>query len=464
MPIVFLKYFRNFIKNEGFEMTETVVEHLEKAKLSRFHYGLLLLGCLIYGFTAMNVLLIGAVLTPIRREFQLDLVTTGLMLSTGYAGMFVGAFTCGVLADIIGRKKTLLFTISTMTTFTALNSLAPNVLAMGFLRFLAGIGLGGSLPQPGVYVSEYIPAKYRGRFLGLVEASWVWGALSSLAFPFFLIPAYGWRPTFLVALIPIFLIPIVAFLAPESLRFLQLKGRTDEAINLLRKYQLVPKDFSGIAFSTQSTQKRFELFTSLKQLWSPTYWRRTALLWVSWAVLVYTYHGIFIWLPDTYSRPPLSFDVVKSLFWVFIVTLAQVPGYYSAALLLDSVGRKKVFIVYLMMAGIGSLLLGLARDINSILFFSMTISFFNLGAWSALYTYTPELYPTGVRGTGSGAAASIGRVAGIIAPTATPLLYTYGGLAAAFTIFALAHFFGAITVVLLGTETKGKALEEISKE
>jgi len=444
---------------------ESVVEHLERAPLTRFHYGLLLLGSLIYAFTAMNVMLIAAVLTPIIREFGLGQqpLVSGLLLSMGYLGMFVGAFFCGILADQIGRKKTLLFTISTMTVFTALNSLAPDPVTMAMLRFLAGIGLGGSLPQPGVYVSEYIPAKYRGRFLGLVETSWVYGALLSLIFPFFLFPTFGWRPTFLAALVPLFLIPVVIFFAPESLRYLQLKGKTSEAVSLLKRHKLVSVDFDE-AKLPGAAPKRYNVGAALKELWSPAFRRRTAMLWVFWAVLVYTYHGIFTWLPTFYASPPLNFTVVKSIEWVLIVTLAQVPGYYSAALLLDRVGRKPIALAYLTLAGVGSILLSLAGEPTSILLWSIFISFFNLGAWSALYTYTPESYPTWVRGTGSGAAASIGRIAGIFAPTVTPLLFLYGGLAAAFTMFALMHFIGSASVMILGTETKGKTLEEISKE
>jgi len=445
-------------------MTGNIVEHLEKAPLTRFHYGLLLIGSLIYGFTAMNVMLIAAVLTPIIGEFGLKQqpLISGLLLSIGYLGMFVGALSCGVLADRIGRKKTLLFTISTMTVFTALNSLAPDPITMAFLRFLAGIGLGGSLPQPGVYVSEYIPARYRGRFLGLVEASWVYGVLLSLVFPYFLFPTVGWRPTFLVALAPLSLIPLVVFFTPESLRYLQLKGRTDEVLSLLKRHKLVPSDFEAESLP-KAPLKKYNAITAIKELWSPAYWKRTALLWILWAVLVYTYHGIFTWLPSFYARPPLNFNVVKSIEWVLIVTLAQVPGYYSAALLLDRVGRKPILIMYLTLAGIGSVLLSSALDPNSILLWSSVISFFNLGAWSALYAYTPESYPTRVRGTGSGAAASIGRVAGIFAPTITPLLYEYGGLAVVFAIFAIVHLVGPASVILLGMETKGKTLEEISE-
>lgn len=447
---------------------ESVVEHLEKAPLTRFHYGLLLLGSLIYGFTAMNVLLIAATIGSIKLvgsiswEWNLDLVTAGLLLSTGYAGMFIGALSCGVLTDHIGRRKTLLLTVSMMSVFTGLCSVASDVLSMAVLRFVAGIGLGGSLPQPGVYISEYVPAKYRGRFLGLVETSWVYGALLALLFPYFLIPAYGWRLTFLVALIPLLLIPIVVSFAPESLRYLQLKGKTSEAVILLKRYGLVPSDFNERSLPNIAS-KRYNVLEALRQVWSPIYRRRTAMLWIFWAVLVYTYHGIFIWLPTFYATE-FGFGIVKSLSWVLIVTLAQVPGYYSAALLLDRVGRKPIAITYLTLAGVGSVLLSLAFEPTPILLWSIVISFFNLGAWSALYAYTPELYPTSVRGTGSGAAASIGRLAGVIAPTATPLLYASGGLAAAFTVFALFHFIGAASVLILGTETKGRALEEISRE
>jgi MFS transporter, putative metabolite:H+ symporter len=431
-----------------------------KQPLTRFHYGLLILGSFIYAFTAMNVLLIATVLTPIISEFKLGNtpIVSGLLLSAGYLGMFVGALTFGILADRVGRKKTLLITISLMTVFTALNAVAPDPTTMGILRFFAGIGLGGALPQPGVYISEYIPAKFRGRFLGLVEASWVYGALLSLAFPFVLFPMFGWRLTFLVSLLPLVLLPMIYFLAPESIRYLYCKGKTEDVARLATKHKLSLEEYKAEPTAGAGGAKR-----ALREIWSNAFRKRTLMLWLAWAVLVYSYHGIFTWLPTFYSTS-MGFTFVKSIQWVLIVTLAQIPGYYTAALLLDRVGRKKIAVFYLLIAGIASALLSLAVAPDSILFWSVVISFFNLGAWSALYAYTPELYPTRIRGTASGAAASIGRLAGVIAPTATPLLYFYGGLPAAFTVFALVQLVGAVGIFVLGMETKGKSLEEICKE
>jgi putative MFS transporter len=439
---------------------ESLINILEKASLSKFHYSLLSICCLIYGFTAMNVMLISATLTAISVEWHLSKIVAGLLLSAGYAGMFIGALSCGIIADLIGRKKALLLTILMGSIFTGLCAIAWDISSMAFLRFLAGIGLGGSLPQPGVYISEYVPASRRGKFLGLTETAWVYGALLAAIFPYFLIPAYGWRLTFLVAFIPLILVPLVIWSLPESIRYLEFKGKIEEALNTLKKAGLIQKPIETIK---KTVYQKYSLKNALKELWSKDYRRRTLVLWVTWGVLVYTYHGIFLWLPSIYVEVMHAKELIGPLYWYLIITLMQVPGYYSATFLLDPSGRKPVLIGYLALAGIGSYMFAIAKGLTSILIWSAVVSFFNLGAWSGLYTYTPELYPTRIRGTGSGAAASIGRLAGIAAPTITGYIWATWGLSSAFIVFASAHFIAALTIVFLGIETKRKMLEEISK-
>jgi putative MFS transporter len=148
---------------------------------------------------------------------------------------------------------------------------------------------------------------------------------------------------------------------------------------------------------------------------------------------------------------------------VLVITLFQIPGYYSATLLLDKIGRKRVLGLYLIIGGISSMLLALRIEVLWVTIWSIAISFFNLGAWAGLYTYTPELYPTEIRGVGSGFSASIGRIAGILAPTITGYLYALSGLFGPYLIIALAHLFAGIVVILVGIETMGKTLEELSR-
>ncbi|MCP8303864.1 MAG: MFS transporter [archaeon] len=448
-------------------MEKGLTEFLERAPLSRFHYILLVMGSLVYGFTAMNYLLLPPILPAISKEWALDLPTQSLILSLTAIGMFIGALSCGIIADLLGRRKALLLTIVMMTAFTGLSSFAWDALSLSILRFLAGIGLGGSLPQPGVYVSEYVPAKSRGRFLGLIESAWAYGAVLAIIFPFYLIKGYGeflgWRLTFLMGFIPLLLIPLILRFLPESIRYLENKGMGDEAWDILERHGLASMMPDG--GSPEDRNPLYSVKSTLKEVWSPMYGRRTAMLWISWAVLVYTYHGIFLWLPTiAYVELTAAKELLTPLYFVLLVTLLQIPGYYSATFLLDSIGRKPVLVSYLALAGLGSLLFGQATGVFFFLFLMGVISFFNLGAWAGLYAYTPELYPTSIRGTGSGLSASIGRLTLIFAPIITGYLWwSQGAISLMFLVFAVVHFLGAICVLILGIETKGKVLEEISK-
>lgn len=436
----------------------SIYEVLDKASLSKFHYNILLVCSLVYGLTGMDVMLIAALVRPIAREWMLDVITVGNLMSVGYLGMFIGALAFGRLADLIGRKAVLAIVLSLESVFTAACGLSQDIYTLAVLRFIAGVGLGGALPQPGVYVSEYIPVKYRGLFLGLVETSWVYGALMSLLIPYLMLPSYGWRVTFFTAITPIILVPLVVFTLPESIRYLLKKGDADKVKNIVVNSRIISEaeevDFRGDLLKARKY--------TVKDLLSTTYLSRTVLLFILWGALVYTYHGIFLWLPTIYASQ-FNLKDVTSIWWTIIVTLFQVPGYYSASYLLDKIGRKKVLAIYLVGAGLGSMLLSLRTDLTWIFTFSSTVSFFNLGAWSGLYAYTPELYPTEIRGTGSGAAASFGRAMGILAPSITGYLFAASGLIGPFTVFSLVHIFAGLSALLLGIETMGKTLEEVSE-
>ncbi|RLI65842.1 MAG: MFS transporter [Candidatus Asgardarchaeum californiense] len=413
---------------------------------------------LSYAFTAMDVMLISVLLKPIAEELALTNIELGILGSSGYLGMFFGALSFGHLSDKIGRKASLALSLLIYSVFTALCGLAPGYITLLVIRAIAGIGLGGALPIPGVYVSEYPPAKYRGRMIGLVETAWVWGVLLGLVLSLYVLPLWGWRYTFFIGVIPLILIPFILYTLPESIRFLEKKNRLSEAINLLKKYGFIREDEDVKLEDIIIKQVK----TKFTDLFKGEYIKRTILLIVLWMALVYTYHGIFLWLPKFYADK--FFTKEEAILWTIIVTLAQIPGYYSAALSLDKFGRKFILGVYLIGASIGCALLAMiSTNAFYVLLASIIIAFFNLGAWSALYTYTPEMYPTDYRGTGSGTAASSGRIAGILAPYFTGYLYAAGGLYLPFIVFFAVHLIAGIVVLLLGIETKGKTLEELEK-
>jgi len=200
--------------------------------------------------------------------------------------------------------------------------------------------------------------------------------------------------------------------------------------------------------------------TRIADLWSAGYARRTAMLWILWFGVVLTYYGIFLWIPTLLVARGLA--EVRSNEFFFLSTLAQVPGYFSAAWLVERWGRKPTLVAYLIGSAAAALLFGNAGTGTDAFVWAALLSFFNLGAWGIVYTYTPELYPTAVRATGAGVAAAVGRVGGIIGPYLTPVLVPVIAQSGVFALFMALLLITAAAVALLGEETRGRSLEEIA--
>ncbi|MCS7104253.1 MAG: MFS transporter [Thermofilaceae archaeon] len=394
--------------------------------------------------------LVSGTLPLIRMELNLSPGEAGAVLSSWLAGMLLGALVFGYIADKLGRRVSLILSTVFMGVFTPLSAVARSWLDLVFYRVLAGAGNAGYMVTASVLMSEYAATKNRGRSVAILESAWAVGWLAALVLSRVLAPAYGWRSVFLTTSTALLLVPAFHVGVPESLRFLFSKGRVEEAREL------------AMRFKVELPSTVYEEKAKLSDILAKPFAKRTAMLWVHWFVLVLTYWGIFLWLTDIlYSR---GIPFVKSLDYSIAITLAQVPGYLSTAYLIEVVGRKKVLSVYMLGAGAASIGMWLATTEVEVLLFGLLVSFFNLGAWGVTYAYTPELYPTKLRGTGSGWANAFGRVGGILGPyLAGALMQAYGNPLAPFSLFAVGHIVSAVVVAALGVETKGKTLEEISK-
>jgi len=431
--------------------------YLEVIPLRRFHYLILIVLGLGWAFDAMCAGLISATTPLIQQEWGLTASQLGMLLSCWLAGMLLGGLTMGYLADVIGRKKATLLTLLlySIPTSVATFSLSPE--SMALLRLLAGMGSSGYMVVASTLLSEYVPARYRGRFVAFLESSWAFGWLLSVYLGRVLAPYYGWRSVFSTGAIPLLTLPLVALLVPESVRYLEERGEIEAIERIFRSL--------GIRVNAEEVLREAHgrrVRAKFVELFSAEYRKRTVMLWIHWFCIVLAYWGIFLWLPKILYDRGLS--LVRSLDFTVIITLMQVPGYWSGALLIDRVGRKPVLSTYMMLAGLGSLLFAIAGNELEVLVWGSMISFFNLGAWGATYAYTPELYPTRARGTGAGSANSVGRIGGMVGPYAVGALLdlTGGNTYPVFVMFTIVHLVSAITVMTLGIETKGRALEEIS--
>ena len=437
-----------------------ILERLEKLPVGSFHYKLLVVTGLGWLFDSMDTGLISFVLPVLAREWGLSPEQVGWIGSVGLIGMALGAVLAGTVADKFGRKNVFAATVILYSVSTGLCAVAWSYESLLVFRFLVGFGLGGELPVAATLMSEYAPSHLRGRFIVLLESFWGVGWLVAALISYLLIPKFGWQIAFIIGALPALYVFLIRLHMPESIRYLISKGRIDEARNIIltleKKLGVQSKPFDN-DFEEESTPIfKLNVFT----LWSKTFRVRTLMLWIAWFGIVFSYYGIFMWLPSIVFAQ--GFEVVKTFEYVLIMTLAQLPGYFAAAWLVDVIGRRYTLSSFLLMSGVCAYFFGNATVSYSILGWGAAMSFFNLGAWGVIYTYTPELYPTAIRALGSGWAAGFGRIGGMTAPMLVGVLLTGGALMnSIFLMFASVFVIISIIVLSLGIESKKKSLEEI---
>ena len=438
-----------------------VLERLEALPLGRFHYKLLLVTGLGWLFDSMDTGLIAFILPVLAKEWGLAPGQMGLIGSIGLIGMALGAVVSGTIADRIGRKKVFTITVLLYSIASAFCALSWNYQSLLVFRFLVGFGLGGELPVAATLVSEYAPSRVRGRFIVLLESFWGLGWIAAACIAYFFIPLYGWRMAFLIGALPALYVCLIRLHMPESVRYLLAHGRVGEArqivVSLERQLHVPVAPFVSEKETVPVVAK-----ASFRELWKKPFASRTIMLWLVWFGINFSYYGIFMWLPSLVFQQ--GFTVVKTFEYVLIMTLAQLPGYYCAAWLVDKIGRKYTLSAFLLFSGVASYFFGHASTAAALMMWGSVMSFFNLGAWGVLYTYTPEQYPTAIRALGSGWAAGFGRFGGMAAPMMVgALLARNFGFGSVFYMFALVFAAVAVIVLSLGVESKQKDLESISE-
>lgn len=438
-----------------------------------------------WALDAMDVGLVSFIVAALAVEWNLTDGEKSWILSVGFIGMAIGATLGGFIADRIGRRLVFALTLLIYGAATGLSALAGGVAVLLVLRFFTGFGLGAELPIASTLVSEYAPRKIRGRVVVWLEAFWALGWILAALIGTFVIAgsANGWRWGFVIGAIPAVYSLIIRIHTPESVRFLEAKGRFDDAethvveyeeaageeyrydgprVNSVAELPVVAEATGGskstkatvVAGATGATEGTG--ITETVSIWSKQVRTRTIALWIIWFMINFSYYGAFTWIPSLLVGQ--GFSLVRSFTFTLIITLAQVPGYAVAAWLIEVLGRRITLAVFLTGSCGSALFYGFASSEATIIAAGMLLSFFNLGAWGALYAIGPELYPTNIRGTGTGAAAGFGRIASILTPLLVPVFIGAGGNALAFAVFSAAFAIAAIAAFFL-PEQKGKSIQ-----
>ncbi len=435
-------------------MSIPVESVLSTAGTGPFQRRLLGIFGLVWAADAMQVLAVGFTAASIAATFGLSVpqaLQTGTLF---FLGMLIGAALFGRLADRYGRRRVLLITVACDAVFGLLSVFAPSFAALLALRFLTGIAVGGTLPVDYAMMAEFLPPRNRGRWLVMLEGFWAVGtiavALAAWAASIAGIPD-AWRWIFAATALPALIGIWLRFWVPESPLYLLKEGRADDAKRVLNQMLRA----NGKAELSSDSAITLPPAATSSGLLAPDLRRRTLLILGIWFLVSVSYYGVFTWMPAKLAGE--GFGFVRGYGFLVIVALAQLPGYALAAYGVETWGRRPTLIGFLLLSAAGCALFVGAGSATMIGASILLMSFALLGTWGALYAFTPELYPTELRGTGMGVAGAMARLGGLLAPSAVALVIAQS-FTTAIALFAALLLVAAVAAFLIDAETRQAVL------
>jgi putative MFS transporter len=446
-------------------------ERLDRLPVSRWLVRLMLILFLGWLVESYDIGLIGNVLPSLSHIYHLSTSEKSFIATASTIGIVIGILPAGYLADRFGRRWVFFGGIVAYSVVTFVTGFVNSASAIAALRLVAGLGMGAVFPLPYMIGSEFLPAKLRGRFTGLADSFLSVGYFLSPLLAIFLIPnvsSDGWRTMFFLGGIPILFALLVWRWVPESPRWLETKGRHQEAEKVMARIESEVARTTGPLPPIGPTRPVAESpgHVPLRTLLNPTYIKRTIMLWIVFGGSFFIFYAIQLYMPTVIHK--LGYTLTSAFVITSIIVGVSIPGKYFEAWVVERWGRKPVIISFTGIAAVAAILFavlgGQVGGEGLLLVLASIMSFFGIAVDPAVKVYTTENYPTRVRATGTNATEGFGRlISGIIGPAVIPVLLASQGVEGAYVLVGAVALIAVAAIALLGTETKGQTLETISK-
>ena len=390
-----------------------------------------------WALDAFDVMLFSLTLASVIKDLGLTKTQAGALGSITLLGGAVGGLMFGHVADRFGRTRALMASVLIYSVFTAACGLSQTLWQFAIFRALLGLGMGGEWASGAALVSETWSTKYRGRALGFMQSSWAIGFAAAAIVVGFVLPRYGWRAVFFVGVLPAFFTLWVRRNVEEPEVWSAQHARRTDLRELPSSRARFTDMFRGPMLGT------------------------TAIVTFMNACALFGWWGLNGWIPAYLSLPSAQGGVglsTATMSW-FIVAM-QVGmwlGYVSFGYISDVVGRKRVYVAYLLMASVLLPLYGSMSVPVVLLLLGPFVAFFGTGFFSGFGAVTAEIYPTAIRASAQGFTYNIGRIASAAAPFTVGRLATTHGFSTAFMITGVAYLLGAIAWTWI-PETRGREL------
>jgi MFS family permease len=379
---------------------------------------------------SFDVMLYAIVLAALVEDptLHLSLGVAGILNSVTLLAAAAGGIVFGVVADRLGRKRALMAAVLIYSVFTAACGFAQSALQLAAFRILLGVGMGGEWATGAALVSESFPAKHRGKALAFVQSAWAIGYGLAAVVNLLVLPLWGWRGVFFVGVVPaLFTLWIQRRIEDPPMWHSAARSERGRLLSLFTR---------GIAGTTMA----IALMNSC---------------------CLFAWWGLNGWVPAYLRLPPAQGGIGLSsstMSWFVIAMQAGMWfGYVTFGYLADAVGRKRSYVIYLLVAAVLLPIYGILRVPSALFVLGPLVAFFGTGYFSGLGALVAELYPTTVRATAAGFCYNFGRIASAAAPFTVGSVAQSSGFGVAFTITGAAFVLAALAWIWI-PDTRNREL------
>ena len=384
----------------------------DDARFNGFHCLVLFWCALIIVFDGYDLAVAGIALPSIMKEMGVNATSAGFMMSSALFGMMIGAVFLGTIADRIGRRKAIAICVGLFSVFTAAAGLTSDPVTFSVTRFLAGLGIGGVMPNVVAQMTEFSPKRIRSTMVTLMFSGYAVGGMLAAVLGKGLIESYGWQSVFIAAGLPVVLIPLIVRSLPESMPFLIKTGRFDELRGTVAKLERGSRPQADDEFVLPDVDKAND--APIRHLFHEGRGFSTIMFWVAFFMCLFMVYALSSWLAKLMASA--GYSLGSALTFVLVLNFGAMVGAVGGGWLADRFHIKHVLVVFFALAAVSISMLGYKVPTGVLYFLVGMAGATTIGTQILAYAYVGQFYPMAVRSTGIGWASGVGRSGAILAP------------------------------------------------
>lgn len=378
---------------------------INESKFGPFHFTVFILCLLTTTGEGYNIFLYGSVLPLLSTEWSLSSIQAGIIGSYGLIGMTLGSFIFGWIADKIGRKKVIITSVVLFSVFTALCGFATSPVSFSWFRFIAGLGIGGLLPNVIALTTDYSPKASRNTMVAIMLCGMQLGGILG---PVVSMATFSWHAVLWMGGIPLLLLPLMIKYLPESINFLIQKGKKDQVVKVLSS---IKPDFTGTSVVLRDEHEDKEK-PKVSSLFQGGRARNTIMFCTAYFMSLLMIYGLGTWLPELMIRT--GYDLSSSLIFPIVLNVGCILGTFLFARIADKwMNTKKLLIILYVVAAISLIFLGFKYGTLVLYILIFITGACTYGTQNIVNAFVSQFYPSHIRSTGLGLCNGVGRMGAI---------------------------------------------------